>query len=636
VGFVHRDTERRAFSDDPAMPDPEDLEILAPFSGTVIAIAHGPEEAVGAGSALVVLEAMKMEHEVIADRDGVVRRVAVAVGDNVEDGQLLAVLAPGPPGPAADADPAEAGSDGPREDLAEVNRRHALTLDGARPEAVAKRREKDRRTARENLAELVDPGTFVEYGPLMFAAQERRRSKPELIERTPADGLVGGVGEIDGDPAVVMSYDYTVLAGTQGMRNHLKKDRLFELAERRRLPVVLFAEGGGGRPGDVDMPIVAGLDCRAFHLFARLSALVPLVGIASGYCFAGNAALLGCCDVVIATEDSSIGMGGPAMIEGGGLGVHAPQDVGPIDVQSANGVVDLRVADDAAAVAAAKRYLSFFRGSQGSESRVAGAGDPASSEPSDQALLRELIPTNRKRIYDVRQVIDALLEDVLELRRGFGLGMVTALARIDGRPLGVIANDPSHLGGAIDAHGADKAARFMQLCDAFDLPLLFLCDTPGFMVGPAAERTATVRHFSRMFVTGANLTVPTGTVVLRKGYGLGAQAMAGGGFKAPEFTVGWPTSEFGAMGLEGAVRLGMRRELEAIEDPEERGRMFDATVAAAYERGQGINMAAYFEIDDVIDPADTRRWVRTLFDGVAGSGDWRAHPGKRRPNIDTW
>jgi acetyl-CoA carboxylase carboxyltransferase component len=618
-----RETDRRAFSDDHAMPEPPDVDILAPFSGTVIAVGPGPEEPIAAGAALLVLEAMKMEHEVIADCDGVVRRVAVSVGDNVEAGQLLARVSPGRPVAAADARDAEPRSDGPRADLAEVNHRHGLTLDAARPEAVALRREKDRRTARENLAELVDPGTFVEYGPLMFAAQERRRSKQELMQRTPADGLVGGVGEIDGDPAVVMSYDYTVLAGTQGMRNHLKKDRLFELAERRRLPVVLFAEGGGGRPGDVDMPIVAGLDCRAFALFARLSALVPLVGIASGYCFAGNAALLGCCDVVIATEDSSIGMGGPAMIEGGGLGVHAPQDVGPIDVQSANGVVDLRVDDDAAAVAAAKRYLSYFRGPS-----------PAGAE-KDQDVLRDLIPTNRKRIYDVRQVIDALLDDVFELRRGFGLGMVTALARIEGRSLGVIANDPSHLGGAIDAHGADKATRFMQLCDAFDLPLLFLCDTPGFMVGPAAERTATVRHFSRMFVTGANLQVPTGTVVLRKGYGLGAQAMAGGGFKVPQFTIGWPTSEFGAMGLEGAVRLGMRRELEAIEDPEERGAMFDATVAAAYERGQGINMAAYFEIDDVIDPVGTRRWVRTLFDGVSGAGDWRARP-KRRPNIDSW
>jgi acetyl-CoA carboxylase carboxyltransferase component len=605
-------------------------ELLAPFSGTVIAIAHGADEAVRAGAAVIVLEAMKMEHEVVAERDGVVSTLEVAVGDAVEEGQLLAVLAPGDGGRARDGAAREQGSepdqDGTRPDLEAVSERHAIGLDAARPEAVKRRRDRARRTARENLSELVDEGTFVEYGPLMFAAQEQRRSKQELIERTPADGLVGGVGNVDGQPCVVMSYDYTVLAGTQGMRNHMKKDRLFELAERRRVPVVLFAEGGGGRPGDVDMPIVAGLDCRAFHLFARLSALVPLIGIASGYCFAGNAALLGCCDVVIATEDSSIGMGGPAMIEGGGLGVFEPREVGPIGVQNANGVVDLRVADDAEAVAAAKRYLSYFR-------RGAPGGIP--SVP-DQDQLRNLIPTNRKRIYDVRAVVDGLFDEgsVLELRRGFGLGIVTALARVEGRPLGVVANDPSHLGGAIDAHGADKAARFMQLCDAFELPLLFLCDTPGFMVGPAAERTATVRHFSRMFVTGANLEVPVGTVVLRKGYGLGAQAMAGGGFKAPQFTVAWPTSEFGAMGLEGAVRLGMRRELDAIEDADERERAFEAAVAAAYERGKGINMAAYFEIDDVIDPADTRRWIETLFDERAEG--WWARPGKKRPFVDAW
>jgi acetyl-CoA carboxylase carboxyltransferase component len=595
--------------------------LLAPFAGTVIAVARNADEPVTAGSAVIVLEAMKMEHEVVADIDGLIRSVEVAVGDTVDEGQQLAVLVADGVARDQDADAARAVPE-QRDDLAAVRRRHEQTLDAARPDAVAKRHASRRRTARENVSELVDDGTFVEYGPLMFAAQERRRSRQELIERTPADGLVAGVGDVDGERTVVMSYDYTVLAGTQGMRNHLKKDRLFELAERRRLPVVLFAEGGGGRPGDVDWPTVAGLDCRAFQLFARLSGLVPLVGIASGYCFAGNAALLGCCDVVIATEDSSIGMGGPAMIEGGGLGTYEPSEVGPIEIQYANGVVDLRVKGDPEAVAAAKRYLSYFR-------RAA----PSTVERRDPSSLREIIPANRKRIYDVRTVVEGLLEDVLELRRGFGLGIVTALARHEGRPLGVIANDPSHLGGAIDAHGADKAARFMQLCDAFGLPLLFLCDTPGFMVGPGAERTATVRHFARMFVTGANLSVPTGTVVLRKGYGLGAQAMAGGGFKAPSFTVGWPTSEFGAMGLEGAVRLGMRRELEAIQDPVERERAFEAAVKAAYDRGQGINMAAYFEIDDVIDPADTGRWIAVLFDGPS---DCRSSPGKRRPFVDAW
>ncbi len=658
--------------------------MTAPFDGVVVTVEHSPGTLVRAGAALVVLEAMKMEHEIVAVTDAIVRRVEVAVGDAVRAGELLVVLSPGeqaaseasggqraaaradpdaaredpdavradldaaredpdavradldavradldaaredPDAVRADPDAVREDPDATRADLDAVRARHALGLDAARPEAVARRRELGRRTARENLADLVDEGTFVEYGPLIFAAQERRRAREELLAATPADGLVAGVGDVNGSPCVAMSYDYTVLAGTQGMRGHLKKDRLFDLAERRRLPVVLFAEGGGGRPGDVDWPIVAGLDCRAFQLFGRLSGLVPLVGIASGYCFAGNAALLGCCDVVIATEDSSVGMGGPAMIEGGGLGVHHPSEVGPIDVQHANGVVDLRVADDRAAVVAAKRYLSYFHG-------------PAEQfTVPDQRLLRAIVPEQRKRVYQVRRVIDTLCDEgsVLELRAGFGAGMVTALAMVEGRPLGVIANDPSQLGGAIDADAADKAARFLQMCDAFGLAVLLLCDTPGFMVGPAAERTATVRHFARLFVIGANLEVPIGTIVLRKGYGLGAQAMAGGSFKASLFTVGWPTSEFGGMGLEGAVRLGMRRELDAIEDAAERERVFQATVAAAYEHGQGLNMAAYGEIDDVIDPADSRRWIATLFDHPVG--DWRRRATKRRPNIDTW
>ncbi|HEY5286565.1 MAG TPA: carboxyl transferase domain-containing protein [Solirubrobacteraceae bacterium] len=693
------------------MSSPVELEVSAPFAGVVVAIEHTPGASVQAGAVLVVLEAMKMEHEVLAEHDGVVQRVEVATGDAIEAGDLLVVLSADDhaadgarkDGVRADAESgrarkeerhvdaefgrarkggafvdsefetahnsepsADVESDAAvresdtlvRADLAAVRGRHELGLDAARPEAVERRRARGRRTARENLADLVDEGSYVEYGPLLFAAQERRRDKQELIEKTPADGLVAGVAEIDGNPCVAMSYDYTVLAGTQGMRGHLKKDRLFELAERRRLPVVLFAEGGGGRPGDVDFPIVAGLDCRAFHLFARLSGLVPLVGIASGYCFAGNAALLGCCDVVIATEDSSIGMGGPAMIEGGGLGVVEPGEVGPIDVQHANGVVDLRVADDRAAVAAAKRYLSYFhapvkrptrdRAAPDQPARDRAASDqPASDQPvldqsgrgwsaPDQRLLREIVPEQRKRAYEVRRVLHTLCDEdsVLELRDGFGAGMVTALARVEGRSLGIVANDPAHLGGAIDADAADKASRFLQLCDAFGLPVLFLCDTPGFMVGPDAERTATVRHFARLFTTGANLEIPFGTIVLRKGYGLGAQAMAGGSFKAPLFTVGWPTSEFGGMGLEGAVRLGMRRELEAIEDAEERERIFQATVAAAYEHGEGLNMAAHGEIDDVIDPADSRRWIATLFDPPPV--DWRTRAGKRRPNVDAW
>jgi acetyl-CoA carboxylase carboxyltransferase component len=516
-----------------------------------------------------------------------------------------------------------------RPDLDEVLRRHAITRDAARPDAVARRRATAQRTARENVDALCDPGSFVEYGPLVIAAQRRRRPVEELIERTPADGLVAGIGRVNGDlfgdaasRCIVMAYDYTVLAGTQGLQNHRKKDRMFELAARARLPVVFFTEGGGGRPGDTDGSGVAGLDCWAFNYWGRLSGLVPLVGVNSGRCFAGNAALLGCCDVVIATANSSIGMGGPAMIEGGGLGVFHPDEVGPMPVQVSNGVVDVPVADEAEAVRVAKQYLAYFQGAV------------ADWACADQRVLRGLVPENRLRVYDVRAVVRALADtgSVLELRRHFGLGMVTALARIEGRPLGIVANDPSHLAGAIDRDGADKAARFMQLCDAFDLPLLFLCDTPGMMVGPEAEKTALVRHVSRLFVTGANLDVPFFTIVLRKGYGLGAQAMAGGSFKAPLFTVAWPTGEFGGMGLEGAVKLGYRKELAAVEDPAARKALFDEMVARMYEHGKAVSFATYFEIDDVIDPADSRAWITTALRAAPA----RRRRRKKRPFVDTW
>ncbi|MBO0876275.1 MAG: carbamoyl-phosphate synthase large subunit, partial [Pseudonocardia sp.] len=589
-------------------------------------------QTVRAGQTLVVIEAMKMEHVVAAAAHGRVSTVVVRPGDAVSPGDAL--LALDSDGASAGmvsgaAEIASADPDHIRPDLAEVRERHAIGLDERRGEAVDKRHRTGLRTARENLADLCDPGSFVEYGPLAIAAQRQRRSLEDLIERTPADGMLAGTATINADlvgaenaNAVVLSYDYTVLAGTQGFTNHKKKDRAFETARRRRWPVVVYAEGGGGRPGDTDGSWASMLDVPAFELFARLSARVPLVGVVAGRCFAGNAALAGLCDVIIAVEGANLGMGGPAMIEGGGLGMVPPSAIGPMSVQDRNGVVDVLVRDEAEATRVARQYLSYFQ------------GPFVDWEAPDPRLLRHVVPENRLRVYDIRDAVTGLADrdSVLELRRGFAPGMVTALIRVEGRPMGLIANAPTHLGGAIDHDAADKAARFLQLCDAFGLPVVSLCDTPGFMVGPDSETHATVRHFSRMFSVGANLSVPIGLVVARKCYGLGAQAMMGGSLKAPAFAVAWPTGEFGGMGLEGAVRLGYRKELEAVQDPEARAELFAKYVAAEYDRGRALSVATVFEIDDVIDPADTRRWIATSFpEQKVGP-----QPRKVRPNIDTW
>lgn len=497
---------------------------------------------------------------------------------------------------------------GMRPELIEMIRRQSLGWDESRPEAVARRRKKNQRTARTNVMDLCDPGSFIEYGALAVAAQRGRRTEEDLIQKTPADGLIAGVGSVNGrdfpDAAarcLVVAYDYTVLAGTQGFFNHKKMDRMLKLAFAERLPLILFAEGGGGRPGDVDAigVMTAGLDLSTFSLFGSLSGRVPLVGIVSGPCFAGNAALLGCCDVIIATPNANIGMGGPVMIEGGGLGVFTPEEIGPMDVQTKNGVVDIEAADDADAVDAARKYLSYFQGSL------------PRWEAHDPVGLRDMIPESKKQPYEIRNIIKTIAdrESFLELRAGFAPGMVTGLLRVEGRPLGIIANNCRHMAGAIEAEAADKAVRLMQICQAHGLPVLSLCDTPGFMVGPEVEERAQVRHVCRMFVVGSHLTVPYFTLVLRRGYGLGAMAMARGGFHESFFTAAWPTGEFGAMGIEGAIKAGFKKELAAMEDPEERRKFYDQMVAGLYQRGQALNMASYLEIDAVIDPADTRGWI---------------------------
>jgi len=604
--------------------------VPAPMQGTIVSVAVSEGDTIFEGQDLVIVAAMKLEHHVVATVSGIVRRVGVREGDVVQEGHALIFIEECDVGDNDGFVAAEIDLDEIRGDLQESIDRHAFGLDENRPDAIAKRTKTGQRTALENILDLCDDGTFHEYGALVVAAQRRRRTMDWLRSKSPRDGLICGMGTVNGDlfpgndaRVMAISYDYTVLAGTQGEKNHYKKDRMFDLAHRFKLPVVLYTEGGGGRPGDVDKTGGVGMDVTTFTQWSKLSGLVPLVAINSGRCFAGNTALLGCADVVISTANSTIGMGGPAMIEGGQLGVFTPEEIGPMSVQVANGVVDILVKDEAEATQVAKKYLSYFQGSL------------ENWEANDQRLMRHIIPENRIRTYDIQDVIETLADkdSVLEIRKEFGIGIVTALVRIEGKPLGLIANNPHHLAGAIDSDGADKGARFLQLCDAFDLPVITLMDCPGIMVGPEVEKTALVRHCCRMFNTTANLTVPMFALVVRKAYGLGAQAMCGAGSMVPFFTAAWPTAEFAGMNIEGAVKLGFRNDLAAIEDPTERLEKYNEMVAEAYDRAKAVNAATFFGIDDVIDPAASRDWINM---GLRSLPPVEPRTGKKRPNIDTW
>ncbi len=603
------------------------VALRAPMQGTIVALSVEEGATVSAGQEVLILEAMKMQHAVTAATAGIVRAFTVAAGDTVFEDHPLAFIEERADLGGGAAREEAIDPDYIRPDLKDVLDRRARAMDEARPKAVARRRATGQRTARENISDVCDPGTFVEYGSLVLSARRRTVPMEQLIDESPADGLIMGLAQINNQwfpeeksRAVVVSYDYTVMAGTQGHMGHHKQDRMFEMAEKWRLPVVIFCEGGGGRGSDTDN-LVSFSD--TFHRLPRLSGLVPLVGIASGRCFAGNAVLLGCCDVIIATEGSTIGMAGPAMIEGGGLGVYRPEEVGPMSVQVPNGVVDILVKDEVEAVKVARQYMSYFQG------RVAEWTCP------DQRKLRHIVPENRLRGYDMRAVVETIADDgsMLEIRKGFGHGMITAFIRVEGRPMGVIANNPMHLGGAIDSDAADKAARFMQLSDAHDVPLLSLNDNPGNMVGPEAEKTALVRHCCRAYLVGANLTIPTFFVMTRKSYGLGKLAMTGGGMRVGMFAVAWPTGEFGGMGLEGQVKLGRRRELAAIEDPAERLTAYERMVAELYERGKALNAGSLFDVDEVIDPSETRRW---LIAGLRSLPPAPVREGKRRPCVDGW
>ena len=604
--------------------------VSSPIQGTIVSLAVAVGDEVRAGAQVAVVEAMKMEHVIAATHDGIVREVTMRQGDVVREGYPIVFIEEAEV-TASEAAQAEAlDPNYIRPDLALTYERHAYVLDENRQEAVAKRYGRGYRMPRENITQLMDDGSFKEYWPLVVARQHRRHDMETLRKNTPADGLIAGIGTVNadlfGDEAartMLVHYDYTVLAGTQGGRNHYKQDRMFELAHRFRIPLILFGEGGGGRPGDDGNGPGVAFDTHTFTRFSQLSGLVPLVSVINGRTFAGNTALVACCDVIIATERTTVAMGGPAMIEGGGLGIYTPEEVGPMSFQVPNGVVDILAKDEEDAVEVAKKYLSYFQG------RV------QDWQAHDQRALRHVVPENRLRLYNMKDIVHTIADvgSVLEIREQFGIGVITAFIRVEGHPMGVIANNPHHLAGAIDSDGADKGARFIQLCDAFDIPVLSLMDCPGMMVGPDVERTALVRHCVRMFNAGANLTTPMFGVVVRKAYGLGVQAMCGASSLVGFFTVAWPTAEFAGMNIEGSVKLGYRKELAAIEDPEERKQEFERRVAGAYEGAKAINAGVGGGLDDVIDPADTRSWIASSLKRLPPRQE---RTEKKYPYIDTW
>lgn len=614
----------------PAVGPDGSTGLSSPIQGTIVSVDVLEGDEVAEGQQVAVVEAMKMEHVIKSQHDGVVAKVTMAKGDVVREGYPIVYVEEAEISATGAQNVESIDLDYIRPDLALTYERHSYIYDENRQEAVEKRYARGYRMPRENIAQLMDPGSFKEYWPLIVARQHTRHDMETLRKNTPADGLIAGIGTVNADlfgeenaRTMLVHYDYTVLAGTQGGRNHYKQDRMFELSNRFRIPLILFGEGGGGRPGDDAKGPGVAFDTHTFTQFSKLSGLVPLISVINGRTFAGNTALVACCDVIIATEKTTVAMGGPAMIEGGGLGIYTPEEVGPMSFQVPNGVVDILAKDEEDAVEVAKKYLSYFQ------------GNVESWEAHDQRKLRHIVPENRLRLYDMKEIVHTIadVDSVLEIREKFGIGVITAFIRVEGQPLGVIANNPHHLAGAIDSDGADKGARFIQLCDAFDIPVLSLMDCPGMMVGPDVERTALVRHCVRMFNAGANLTTPLFGVVVRKAYGLGVQAMCGASSLVGFFTVAWPTAEFAGMNIEGSVKLGFRKELAAIEDPEERRVEFERRVERSYEGAKAINAGVGGGLDDVIDPADTRSWIANSLKRLPPR---QPRTEKKYPYIDTW
>jgi len=582
-------------------------KLSAPNIGCVVAVLVRENDQVEVNQPLIIIEAMKMQTTVCADISGKIGQVFVSLGDECVVGMPLVDILPNDK-PSAALDQAQHVSQVNQTLLDDLNDRKDLTLDHLRGNQQQKRRQKGYLTARENLQNLCPVDSFMEYGQMAVAAQRLRHDYDELKSTTAADGVITGVGQINqglvddqNTQSAIVINDYSVLAGTQGYFHHLKLDRILAVAADKKYPVVMFTEGGGGRPGDTDITTVnSGLQCQSFATWASLQGKVPRISVANGYCFAGNAALFGAADITIATQSSWIGMAGPAMIEGGGLGVVKPTDIGPSANQVKNGVIDILVENEQQAAEMAKQCLLYFQGP---------LVDGEKNTFANQQLLNQVLPEDRRFVYDVKDIINILADtdSFTEIKAQFGAACITGFMHLQGFPIGIIASNCKVLGGAIDVDAGEKASQFMLLCQQFSIPIVVLCDTPGFMVGPEHEDKGAVRRLSQMFVAGSQLTVPLVAVVLRKCYGLGAQALLGGNTSQPSYTIAWPTGEFGAMGLEGAVKLGFKKELAAIQDPKAQKRLYEKLLAEQYQKGQAQEVASVLEIDAVIAPADTRK-----------------------------
>ncbi len=578
----------------PVQAGPAGTEAVpSPTGGRVVALRVAVGDAVAAGQVVAVVEAMKMEHSVTAAGSGHVRELAVRAGDAVVADQPLLWLEPAEV--AAGGASAEAEEDGMAAAIVAVRRHHDSLLDGARPQAVEKQHARGALTVRERIEGLCDTGTFQEFGGLI---------RNEKVEKpAPADGVVTGTARIDGRPVMVMAQDFTVFGGSSGHLGGDKMERAAAIARRQGLPVVMLLDGGGHRIQDGQSSRAYASAVRIFHDFAEMSGWVPMVSAVLGAGFAANTNYSAMADLVVMVRGkSTMGLAGPALVKAGTGEVATTEALGGAGVQvDRQGLADLGVASEQDAFASIRRFLSYLPSNAGLSPPIAAEWSP----PAGKTSLEAIVPANTRRAYDMRHVIDAIADagSAFELKPTFAANVLTTFGRMSGRPVGFIANQPLVQGGMLDAWACEKAAHFIALCDAYGLPLIYLADIPGLSIGSGAEATTLGRRSAKMLFELGHASVPRISIVLRKGYGLGYLAMAGGRSFDADACFAWPTAEICAMSVEGSVDVAYRNVYERAENPAARRQELIDAIRAEISP---IKAAEGFGIDDVIEPGETR------------------------------